>query len=66
MEVDITAKNISLLPSNAACLTGKPSRFLKNIFSYYNAIVYYQPLASTMASKVKILIVNLPGNYKKC
>ena len=63
MEVDITAKNISLLPSNAACLTGNPfSSFLK-IFSVTTIpSSTTRPVASTIASKVKILIEN-PARY---
>src|SRR5690348_995483 len=63
IEVDITAKNISLLPSNAACFTGIPfSNFLK-IFSVTTMpSSTTSPVASTIASSVNIFTVN-PATY---
>ena len=43
IEVDITAKNISLLPSNAAFRIGNPAfQFSENIFRYHNTIIHHQ------------------------
>ena len=57
IEVDITAKKISLLPSLAACLSGSPSSNFLKIFSVTTIpSSTTKPVASTMASKVNTLI----------
>ena len=63
IEVEITAKNISLLPSMAACLIGIPFSNLLKIFSVTTMpSSTTSPVASTMASSVKILMEN-PEKY---
>ena len=63
IDVEITAKNISLLPSSAACFIGKPcSSFLK-IFSVTTMpSSTTNPVASTIPSNVRMLIEN-PETY---
>jgi hypothetical protein len=58
IDVDKTAKKISLLPSNAALRIGRPlSNFLKMFLCYNNTIVHHHPVASTMPSNVSTFIV---------
>ena len=55
--MEITAKNISLLPSRAACLIGKPSSSFLKIFSVTTIpSSTTKPVAKTIPSKVRILI----------
>ena len=57
IEVDITAKKISLLPSLAACFKGKPSSNFLKIFSVTTIpSSTTKPVASTIASKVNTFI----------
>ena len=59
IEVDITAKNISLLPSSAALLIGKPSSSFLNIFSVTTIpSSTTSPVASTIPSRVNTLMEN--------
>ena len=62
-EVEITAKNISLLPSRAAFLMGMPSSNFRKIFSVTTIpSSTTNPVASTIPNKVSILIEN-PKRY---
>ena len=57
IEVEITAKNISLLPSTAASLMGMPFSNLLNMFSVTTIpSSTTKPVAKTMANKVSMLI----------
>ena len=57
IEVDMTAKKISLLPSLAASLSGSPSSNFLKIFSVTTIpSSTTKPVASTIASKVNTLI----------
>src|SRR5450432_2540388 len=57
IEVEITAKKISLLPSSAALRMGMPSSSFRKIFSVTTMpSSTTKPVASTIPSKVKILI----------
>ena len=59
IEVDITAKNISLLPSSAALLIGKPNSSFLNIFSVTTIpSSTTSPVASTIPSRVNTLMEN--------
>ena len=63
MDVEITAKNISLLPSTAACLMGMPFSNLLKIFSVTTMpSSTTKPVASTMPSRVKMFIEK-PATY---
>src|SRR4051794_25915598 len=63
VEVDITAKKISLLPSNAAFLIGNPCSSLRNIFSVTTIpSSTTKPVPSTIPSNVKMLMEN-PARY---
>ena len=58
-EVEITAKNISLLPSNAACFMGSPSSSFLKIFSVTTIpSSTTNPVANTIPSNVRILMEN--------
>ena len=57
IEVEITAKNISLLPSRAACFIGNPSSSFLKIFSVTTIpSSTTKPVAKTIPNKVRILI----------
>ena len=59
IEVEITAKNISLLPSNAALLMGKPNSSFLNIFSVTTMpSSTTSPVASTIPSSVSTFMEN--------
>ena len=63
IEVEITAKNISLLPSSAACCMGMPFSNLLKIFSVTTMpSSTTSPVASTIPNRVNILIEN-PEKY---
>ena len=63
MEVEITAKKISLLPSLAASFKGKPSSNFLNIFSVTTIpSSTTKPVANTIANKVSTLIEK-PARY---
>ena len=60
-----TAKPISLDPRMAACLRGMPSSMCRKIFSSTTiASSTTRPMASTIASKVSVLMEN-PNKYSK-
>ena len=62
-EVDITAKNISLLPSSAAFRIGSPSSSFRKIFSVTTIpSSTTNPVANTIPNKVNILMEN-PNRY---
>src|SRR6478752_2764359 len=63
MEVEITAKKISLLPSSAAWRIGMPCSNLRNIFSVTTIpSSTTRPVASTIPNKVSTLIEK-PARY---
>ena len=63
IEVDTTAKKISLLPSKAASLIGKPSSNFLKIFSVTTIpSSTTRPVAKTIANKVNTLIEK-PAKY---
>ena len=63
MEVEMTAKKISLLPSKAALLMDNPSSILRKIFSVTTMpSSTTKPVAKTIASKVSTLIEK-PARY---
>ena len=63
IEVDTTAKKISLLPSLAASFMGRPSSSFLNIFSVTTIpSSTTNPVANTIASRVNTLIEN-PAKY---
>jgi hypothetical protein len=63
IEVDITAKNISLLPSTAACRMGIPFSNLLKMFSVTTIpSSTTRPVANTIPSKVNTLMEN-PAKY---
>ena len=66
MEVDNTAKKISLLPSNAALRMGNPASSFRKIFSVTTIpSSTTNPVASTIPSKVKTLIEKPPTYITK-
>ena len=63
IEVEITAKKISLLPSRAASFKGRPSSIFLNIFSVTTIpSSTTSPVARTMANKVNTFTEN-PAMY---
>ena len=59
IEVDITAKNISLLPSSAALRIGKPNSSFLNIFSVTTIpSSTTSPVANTIPSSVSTFMEN--------